>query len=55
MPQEQKVYKTSGEGEGQNVKKLISRSRRCIKNPKMPEGKLSSFWLKSVRCHSPDE
>lgn len=55
MPLEEKVYKTSAEAEGQNVKKPISRSRRYIKKKKMLEGKFSSFWLNLVRCHSPDE
>lgn len=58
MPQEEKVYKTSAEAEGQNVKKTKSRSRRYIKQQqqkKMLEGKVSSFWLNLVRCHSPDE
>ena len=53
MPQEQKGYKTSAEAEGQDVKKPVSRFRKCIK--KMLEGKFSSFWLNSLRCHSPDE
>lgn len=51
--QEYKVYMTSVEAEGQHVKKHISRSRRYIKN--ILDGKYFSFWLNSVRCHSPDE